>query len=189
MAWEVEQRRGEGLPEQVLQVLGVLRLHPRREPWDPRLHGEQVGVGASSTGGRSTGSSLAEAETAWTNHNRPAAVGVELQRQLGRNQEQEVRLNVGHRLLHQCLFWRCPPVGGVNGEGRVHAGAPLLLGQTRQEAPDLGAEGAAESGPGGSLRSGWVLLATHAVVSFLVLMLGTSTPAKKCPSMLFTPAM
>lgn len=88
-------------------------------------------------------------------------------------------------------------MGGVNGEGRVHGGAPLLLGQTLQEAPDLGAEEEQQSGPGGPgagsepgqsrVRPGSAR--THAVVSFLPLMLGTSTPANKCPSMLLTPAM
>lgn len=49
---EVDQRGGEGFTEQVLQVLGVLRLHPARESWDPSLHVEQVRVGTGSTEGQ-----------------------------------------------------------------------------------------------------------------------------------------
>lgn len=164
---EVDQWGGEGLPEQVLQVLGVLGLHPGREPGDPGLHGEQVGVGASAAEGRSKGSLLAGAESAWTNQDTPAAVGVELQGELGRNQEQEVRLDVRHRPLHQSLFWKRPPGGGVNAEGGVYGSAALLLGQTFQEAPDLGAKegpGSApepEPGPAGYSQRG-VLAAVDA---------------------------
>lgn len=39
---KVDQRGGEGFTKQVLQVLGVLRLHPARESWDTSLHVEQV---------------------------------------------------------------------------------------------------------------------------------------------------
>jgi len=46
---EVEQRGGKGFTKQVLQVLGVLSLHPARQSWDTSLHVEQVGVGTGST--------------------------------------------------------------------------------------------------------------------------------------------
>lgn len=52
---KVDQRGGEWFTEQVLQVLGVLRLHPARESWDTGLHVEKVGVGTSSTEGQTTG--------------------------------------------------------------------------------------------------------------------------------------
>lgn len=51
---EVDQRGGEGFTEEVLQVLGVLRLHPLRESWDTSLHVEQVGVSTGSTEGQTT---------------------------------------------------------------------------------------------------------------------------------------
>lgn len=67
---------------------------------------------------------------------------MELQGQLGGNQEQEVGLNVGHRLLDGGLLRGRPPGGGVKAEGGAYGGAALLLGQPLQEAPDLGAEDA-----------------------------------------------
>lgn len=51
---EVGERRGEGFTKQVLQVLGVLRLHPAREPRDTSLHVEQVGEGTGATEGQTT---------------------------------------------------------------------------------------------------------------------------------------
>lgn len=51
---EVDQWRGEGFTEQVLQVLGVLRLHPAGESWDTSLHVEQVRIGTGSTEGQKT---------------------------------------------------------------------------------------------------------------------------------------
>lgn len=42
---------------------------------------------------------------------------MELQGNLGGNKEQEVGLNVSHRLLHDCLFWMGSPVGRVDAIG------------------------------------------------------------------------
>ena len=45
MAWKVDERFVEGLPKQILQVLGVHGPHPAREAGDTSLHVEQVGEG------------------------------------------------------------------------------------------------------------------------------------------------
>lgn len=73
----------------------------------------------------------------WTNQSRPGVVGVELEGNLRGNQEQEVTLNVSHRLLHHGLLRDRTPVSRVNAVGRVDGGAPLLFGQTGQETPHL----------------------------------------------------
>lgn len=49
---EVDERGGERFTEQVLQVLGMLRLHPAGESRDPGLHVEQVRVSTGTTEGQ-----------------------------------------------------------------------------------------------------------------------------------------
>lgn len=49
---EVDERGGERFTEQVLQVLGVLRLHPAGEPGNPSLHVEQVRIRMGATEGQ-----------------------------------------------------------------------------------------------------------------------------------------
>lgn len=48
---KVDQRGGERFAKEILEVFGVLRLHPFREAWDAGLHIEQVRVRVGSTGG------------------------------------------------------------------------------------------------------------------------------------------
>lgn len=54
---------------------------------------------------------------------------MELQGNLGGNKEQEVGLNVGHRLLHYGLFWMRSPLGRVSAVGRINGSGSLLLSQ------------------------------------------------------------
>lgn len=58
---EVDKRGGERFTKQVLEVLGMLRLHPFRKDKDPRPHVEQVGVGVGSAEGTT-------AQVGWINN-------------------------------------------------------------------------------------------------------------------------
>lgn len=80
------------------------------------------------------------------NHGEPGVVGVELEGSLGWDQEQEVCLDVSHRLLHDSRIWSQTPVNRINAEGRGDGGVPLLLSQTRQESLDLLSEEETEPG-------------------------------------------
>lgn len=62
---------------------------------------------------------------------------MQLEGDLSGNQEQEVRLDVSHRLLHHCLLRKRPPVRRVDAVGRVNGGTPLLLCQALQETSHL----------------------------------------------------
>lgn len=65
---------------------------------------------------------------------------MQLQGNLSGNKEQEVGLNVGHRLLHHGLLRMRSPVVRVSAVGRVDGGAPFLFSQTSKETPHLGPE-------------------------------------------------
>lgn len=69
---------------------------------------------------------------------------MELQGNLGGNKEQEVGLNVGHRLLHCGLFWMRSPPGRVSAVGRINGSGSLLLSQASEKVPHLFAEGQTE---------------------------------------------
>lgn len=60
-------------------------------------------------------------------------VSMQLQGNLSGNEEQEVSLNVGHRLLHHGLLRMRSPVVRVSAVGRVDGGAPFLFSQTSEE--------------------------------------------------------
>lgn len=69
---------------------------------------------------------------------------MELQGSLGGNKEQEVGLNVSHRLLHYGLLRMRSPVGRVNVVGRINGSVSLLLSQASKEILHLFAEGQTE---------------------------------------------
>lgn len=67
-------------------------------------------------------------------------VSMQLQGNLSGNKEQEVGLDVGHRLLHHGLLGMRSPVVRVSAIGRVNGCAPFLFSQTGEEIPHLGPE-------------------------------------------------
>lgn len=71
---------------------------------------------------------------------------MELEGNLGRDQEQEVCLDVGHRLLHDSRIWSQTPVNRINTEGRGDGRVPLLFSQTCQKTFDLLSEEETEPG-------------------------------------------
>lgn len=62
---------------------------------------------------------------------------MQLQGNLSGNKEQEVGLDVGHRLLHHGLLRMRSPVVRVSAVGRVDGGASFLFSQTSEETPHL----------------------------------------------------
>lgn len=58
-------------------------------------------------------------------------LGMQLDSDLRRHEEQVVRLNVYHSLLDGGLVRVCAPVLGVRGEGGLHGRSALLSGQAR----------------------------------------------------------
>lgn len=69
---------------------------------------------------------------------------MELQGNLGGDEEQEVGLYVSHRLLHYSLVRMRSPAGRVNAVGRVNGGGSLLFSQASKETPHLFTEGRTE---------------------------------------------
>lgn len=62
---------------------------------------------------------------------------MELQGDLGGDEEQEVSLDVGHRLLHYGLLRMRSPVGRISAIGRVNGGGSLLFSQAGEQIPHL----------------------------------------------------
>lgn len=69
---------------------------------------------------------------------------MELQGNLGGDEEQEVGLDVSHRLLHYRLVRMRSPAGRINAIGRVNGGGSLLSSQASKEIPHLFTEGQTE---------------------------------------------
>lgn len=78
---------------------------------------------------------------------------MELQGNLGGDEEQEVGLDVSHRLLDYGLVRMRSPAGRIDAIGRVDGGGSLLSSQASEEIPHLFTEGQTERQQVGELES------------------------------------